>query len=177
MESFNFLKAVSLNAVLYYADYLSLYHTYTPITDTCKYFIVYGTPINAAYISGGSPVYDENNQYFKQALDELCSIQEKTGRTGMISFLQNICNIFARGCINGSQLLECIIYYKTKREKKEARNKYNEHMSNIRYDLQYVEDGELVTTNCSKYVKHMSIKPNYNDCEKIDRLFKRSKND
>lgn len=50
MGDFDFLKAVSLNAVLYYADYLSLYHTYTPITDTCKYFIIYGTPVNAAYL-------------------------------------------------------------------------------------------------------------------------------
>lgn len=177
MGNFNFLKAVSLNAVLYYADYLSLYHTYTPITDTCKYFIIFGAPINAAYITGGSPIYDENNQYFKQALKELCKIQEKAGRSGMISFLQNVCNIFARGCVSGKQLLECIIYYKTKREKREAWAKYNEYMSNIQYDLQYVEDGETTTINSSKYVKHIDIKSNYDDCEKINRIFKGSEND
>ena len=63
MGTFDFLKAVSLNAVLYYADYLSLYYTSIPVTDTCKYFIIYGTPVNAAYMDGHSPIYDENNQY------------------------------------------------------------------------------------------------------------------
>lgn len=172
MGTFDFLKAVSLNAVLYYADYLSLYHTSLPVTDTCKYFIIYGAPINAAYINGGSPIYNEENQYYKQAIEELHKIQEKTGRSGMISFLQNICNVFARGCVSGMQMLDCILYYKTKREKREARNKYNEYMSNIQYDLQYNEDGELTTAKCTKYVKHAGIKPNYDDCEKINRIFK-----
>lgn len=172
METFDFLKAVSLNAVLYYADYLSLYYTYTPITDQCKYFIVYGTPINAAYMDGGSPIYDEDNKYFKQALEELHKIQSKTGRSGMISFIQNICNVFARGCVNGNQMLDCILYYKTKREKREAYNKYSNYISNIQYDLQCEEDGEQTIIKCSKYVKHADNKSNYDDCEKINRIFK-----
>lgn len=177
MGDFDFLKAVSLNAVLYYADYLSLYHTYTPITDTCKYFIIYGTPVNAAYLGGNSPVYDEDNIYYKQALDELRKVQQKTGRSGLITFLQNICNVFARGCVNGEQMLDCILYYKTKREKRDAKAKYNEYMNNRLYELKQIVDGESQTTTCNKYVKHTSIKLNYNDCEKINRLFKGSEDD
>ena len=174
MGDFDFLKAVSLNAVLYYADYLSLYHTYTPITDTCKYFIIYGTPVNAAYLDGNSPVYDEDNIYYKQALDELRKVQQKTGRSGLITFLQNICKVFARGCVNGEQMLDCILYYKTKREKRDARAKYNEYMNSRLYKLEQIVDGEPQTITCNKYVKHTSIKLNYNDCEKINRLFKGS---
>ena len=39
------------------------------------------------------------------------------------------------------------------------------------------EDGELYTVECTKYVKHNGIKPNYDDCEKINRLFKGSLDD
>ena len=95
----------------------------------------------------------------------------------MISFLQNLCNVFARGCVNGEQMLDCILYYKSKREKKDARAKYKNYISNIRYELQREEDGELYTVECTKYVKHNGIKPNYDDCEKINRLFKGSLDD
>ena len=65
MGTFDFLKAVSLNAVLYYADYLSLYYTSIPVTDTCKYFFIHGVPMNSCYIAGVEPFYDPENQYFK----------------------------------------------------------------------------------------------------------------
>lgn len=128
-------------------------------------------------MGGGSPVYDENNEYYKQALQELYQIQSKTGRSGMISFLQNICNIFPRGCVSGSQILDCVVYYKTKREKREAKIKYNNYMSNIQYEINHEEDGDPCTTICTKYVRHTGIKPNYDDCEKINRIFKGSVDD
>ena len=52
------------NYVLFYADYLSLQKTYTPITDTCKYYYILDCPINTAYIVNLEPVYDENNKYY-----------------------------------------------------------------------------------------------------------------
>lgn len=85
--------------------------------------------------------------------------------------------MFARGCVNGEQMLDCILYYKTKREKRDARAKYNEYMNNRLYELKQIVDGEPQTTICNKYVKHTSIKLNYNDCEKINRLFKGSEDD
>ena len=74
-------------------------------------------------------------------------------------------------------MLDCILYYKTKREKREAYNKYNDYISNIQYDLQCENDGEQTTIKCSKYVKHVDNKSNYDDCEKINRIFKGSIDD
>lgn len=44
------INLIELNIILYYADYLSLVETSTTVTDNCKYYVVYGTPMNAAYI-------------------------------------------------------------------------------------------------------------------------------
>lgn len=57
----NELSNIELNAVLYYADFLSLEHEGIPVTDTCKYFFIYGTPINSACVVNNMPIYDENN--------------------------------------------------------------------------------------------------------------------
>lgn len=47
LDSEDFIKH---NAILYYADYLSLKDTSTTLTDNCKYYFIYGAPINSAYI-------------------------------------------------------------------------------------------------------------------------------
>jgi hypothetical protein len=56
-----------LNAILYYADFLSLKQECKPVTDNCKYFFVNGAPINSAFIVDLEPEYDENNPYLIQA--------------------------------------------------------------------------------------------------------------
>ena len=58
------LSIVELNAVLYYADYISLRDSNTTVTDNCKYYFIYGNPINSAYIVDSKPFYDENNPYY-----------------------------------------------------------------------------------------------------------------
>lgn len=53
------MNNVELNAILYYADYLSLKAVSTPVTDNCKYFFIYRVPINSATILGMDIEYDE----------------------------------------------------------------------------------------------------------------------
>lgn len=54
---------VELNAILYYADFLSMKHENHPVTDNCKYFFIHGAPINSAYILDLEPEYDPDNKY------------------------------------------------------------------------------------------------------------------
>jgi hypothetical protein len=61
------MNKIELNAILFYADFLSLSKESKPITDTCKYFFIHNTPIHVKYVAGTSPIYDENSPYFKQA--------------------------------------------------------------------------------------------------------------
>lgn len=172
----NILDLLNLNAVLYYADYLSLHDIFIPVTDTCKYYIVYGMPINAAYIAGNTPVYNTTNKYYEQALSELYDIQKKLGQEGVSSFLRNLCNVFAVGNVNGIQMLNCILFYEDKRIKRRARHTYKEYMENIRY-TQHIDDEDVGDIQCTKYVTHTNIKPDYNEAEKINRLFEGPKND
>ena len=58
------MNQIELNAVLYYADFLSMKDVNHPVTDTCKYFLIHGVPINIAYILDMEPIYNEDNIYF-----------------------------------------------------------------------------------------------------------------
>lgn len=53
------MNDIELNALLYYADYLSLRDTSIPVTDTCNYFFVYGAPVNSTFLLDMMPEYDE----------------------------------------------------------------------------------------------------------------------
>lgn len=168
---------MNLNAVLFYADYLSLHDLYTPITDTCKYYIIFGMPINAAYIQGSGPIYNKESKYFKQSVDELQKIYKKTGPEGVISFLQNICNVFALGNIDGIKMLNCMFYYENKKIKNISRSTYTKYMKSIRYKHVVEEDGVETAISNTKYVEHANIKLDYHDCEEINRIFERSYDD
>lgn len=52
---------LELNAILYYADFLSLKECGHPVTDNCKYFFIHGYPINSAFIVDLEPEYDPEN--------------------------------------------------------------------------------------------------------------------
>jgi len=58
------MNNIELNAILYYADFLSLKQLSYPVTDNCKYFFIHGVPMNSLYILDLKPNYDENNPYF-----------------------------------------------------------------------------------------------------------------
>ena len=55
---------IELNAILYYADFLSLKHACHPVTDNCKYFFIHGYPMNSAYIVDMEPEYSQEDPYF-----------------------------------------------------------------------------------------------------------------
>lgn len=76
-----------LNAVLYYADYLSLRETSTPVTDNCKYYFIYNIPMNVATLSNSMPFYDSNNKFYKQAVEEYNSIKSTFGENAVEDYL------------------------------------------------------------------------------------------
>lgn len=152
------LNLVELNAILYYADFLSLQETNTTVTDNCKYYYIYGTPMNCAYIVDSQPFYDEQNQYFQQAKQEYETISSKHGTEGVQSFLNNICNLSSLGCINAKQMLVCIHQYDGKFEKKYAIKQYEKWINKQIYThLQANEKGELERVECTRYIAHSEI--------------------
>lgn len=61
------IDIIEHNAILYYADYLRLKEESKTVTDNCKYYFIYGSPINSAYLVDLQPFYDENDKYYIQA--------------------------------------------------------------------------------------------------------------
>lgn len=142
--------------VLFYADYLSLRETYTPITDNCKYYYIMGMPINCTKMVNSEPVYDVQNQYYVQAYQELTQIRNKVGLQALATFIRDLCNVFALGCINGEQMLKCILCYDSSKLRRKAINKYKQHMKDIQYNhIVKNDDGENISEPCTKYVYHV----------------------
>lgn len=155
------LSIVEQNAILYYADYISLREESKTVTDNCKYYFVYGNPINSAYIVDNQPFYDENNPYYVQSYKEYEMIKQKYGIEGVQNFLGGICNLAALGCINAHQMLNCIHYYSSKYERKEALKKYDKWIENQFYThLEINEKGDPQRIECTRYVAHAEIGTN-----------------
>ena len=109
------MNDIELNAILYYADFLSLKDISQPVTDNCKYFFVHGVPVNSLYIIDLEPVYDAENKYFKQAKSEYDMIKCKFGEDGVESFIEDVCSIRACGCVDAERMLKCIHQYSSKK--------------------------------------------------------------
>ena len=149
------MNDIELNALLFYADFLSLKATSQPVTDNCKYFYIHGMPINSACILDMEPVYDPDNPYFQQALAEYTIIRDKYGDEGLETFVDDICCIRACGCVDAERMLKCIHQYSTKRERKEAFNLYNNWKKDQIYShITINENGDPQRTECTKYVYH-----------------------
>lgn len=144
------------NYVLFYADYLSLLNTYTPITDTCKYYYLLDCPINAAYVVGLEPIFDTENKYYVQSYQELKQILDKFDFNTLSEFIQDLCNIKAIGVVGGDTILKCILLYDDKKVRKKALQTYYEYIHDIQYDQEVVDDGEVHIEKCSKYVYHVN---------------------
>lgn len=112
------MNAIELNAILYYADFLSLKTLSKPISSTCKYFFIHGTPLNATYIATGTLQYEEDNPFFLQARKEYETLKDKFGLEGVESFLEDISYLRARGAVDAKQMLRCIHQYSTRIERK-----------------------------------------------------------
>lgn len=111
------MNDIELNAILYYADLLSLKDISTPVTDNCKWYFIHNTPINSAYMVDNKPIYDENNKYFIQAKEEYTKLKSKFLSDGVENIVGHICNLDALGCINAEQMLKCIHQYSSRRER------------------------------------------------------------
>ena len=148
------MNIFELSSILYYADFLSLQNESDTVTDNCKYFYIHGVPMNSSYIADVEPVYDMNNQYFKQAFTEYNTLKSKFGDDGAESFLDNLCNLGVAGSVNAVQMLKYIHRYDDKDERAAAFKKYNKNLKNRKYTHLINEDGELVEQECSKYVAH-----------------------
>ena len=150
------INNIELNAILYYADFLSLKAVQHPVTDNCKYFFIHGVPINSLYILNLEPVYDENDEYFKQAKVEYEAIRDKFGEDGVESFIEDICSIRACGSVNAERMLQCIHQYSNKKERKQAIKNYNTWKNNQIYThITINEDGDKIEKTCTSYVYHV----------------------
>lgn len=150
------MNIIEQNIILYYADFLSLKDTSTPVTDNCKYYFVYDYPMNSAYLVNNTPFFDPENKYYVQAYTEYEVIKNKFGDTGVKNFIEDICNLSAQGCVGAREMLKCIHQYSTKQERRSAMNRYERWLDNITY-YHYVvgEDGERKKEPCNKYVAHL----------------------
>ena len=133
------INHIELNAILFYADFLSLKAISQPVTDNCKYFFIHGYPINSAFIVDLEPEYDPENQYIMQAVQEFQAIRDKYDEDAAMSFIDDICSIKACGSVSAEQMLKCIHRYSTKQERKTALNVLkNLHFDSIKLDKEFL---------------------------------------
>ena len=149
------MNEIELNAILQYADLLSLKDISIPVTDNCKWFFIHNKPINSAYILNLEPIYDTNNKYFLQAIDEYYKLKDKFLEDGVKNIVGHICNLDVLGCINAEQMLKCIHQYSSRRDRAQCFSKYYNWKNNQMYTHKTINDnGDVVEENCSKYVAH-----------------------
>lgn len=147
------MNIVEQSIILYYADYLALKAESRTVSDNCKYYFIYNTPINAAYIIDKEPFYDPENKYYIKAYTEYKSIKDKFGQEGISDFISNLCDIKALGVINGTQMLNVIFRFSPKYERSLAVKKYKDWKERQRYThLVKDDDDNQIRKECSKYV-------------------------
>lgn len=152
------MSDIELNAILYYADFLSLKACDHPVTDNCKYFFIHHLPINSLYLFDTWPIYDKENKYIQQAYQEYQLIKNKFGDEGLETFIDDICNIKACGTANAEQMLKCIHQYSSKRDRKAAFDAYNKWKKSRTYTHMTInDDGDPQRIECSQYVAHAEI--------------------
>ena len=146
---------IELNAILYYADFLSLQHESHPVTDNCKYFFIHGYPVNSAFILDLEPEYDENNPYIAQAQEEYQLLADKYDDEAALSFIDEICCIKACGCVDAEVMLKCIHQFSTKYERKQAFAAYKKWKKEQYYShITFNENGDPQETPCTRYFYH-----------------------
>lgn len=149
------MNNIETNAILFFADYLSLKEQSIPVSRPCKYFFVHNCPINAAYIADVYPDVDVTNKYFKRAAYQYSLLKRKFGDDGVKSFIDGLCNIQATGMIDADRMLKYIHRYSTKQERKAAFKVLEDHLNNQKYFHTTInEQGNPQETECTQYVAH-----------------------
>ena len=152
------MNNIELNAILFYADYLSLKATSTPVTDNCKYFFVFGCPVNAAFIVDNEPIFDPENEYLLEAYQQYKLIQSEYQEDGVMSFINDICFLRACGMVDAERMLLQIHMFSTKQERKQAFNEYRDWKKTKFYTHQVIdENGKPQQVPCTTYFKHAEI--------------------
>lgn len=155
MDKQHLQEVLYQNAVLFYSDVLSLRSQYVPVTDTCKYYVVFGIPVHVSYLLGNTPEYNMDNKYYLESTQDINRIIENFGHEGVQSFIYSLCSVGSMGSINGEQILKCVLYYEDQKVIRKALDTYKNHIKHLKY-FQSVknEDGNDIIEECSKYVFH-----------------------
>ena len=152
------MNNIELNSILFYADFLSLKAISQPVTDNCKYFFIYGCPINSAFILDLEPIYDTQNPYLLQAYTEYNAIKDQYTEDAALSFINDICFIRACGMVDAERMLQCIHMFSTKTERKQAFYEYKQWKNNNKHKHQVLdENGNPQEIECTTYYKHAEI--------------------
>lgn len=151
---------ILLNQILYYSDYLSLEASGVPITWS-KYFILNNVPYNSAILADWSNPIDFTvpvkeiptvQQHVAttvtRAIKELEDIKHSFSDDGINIFIQRVCNIFGRPCIDDEGMLFYITQEWDKRDRRAILKKYRESLQNKKYHCRG-EDGRLM--ECDRY--------------------------
>lgn len=147
------MNIIQQSVVLYYADFLSLQQESIPVTDNCKYYYIHNVPINSAYIVDREPFYEEDNEYYKKSLEEYNKLKDKFDEEGVNSFVQNICNLSAMGCIDAELMLRHIHQYSSKETRKKALTTLKNWKNNQTYShLTINDDGTPKRVECTRYI-------------------------
>jgi len=118
-------------------------------------------PTNSAFIVGLQPFYDENNPYFQQAYMEYITLKNNLDNEILNSFIEDLCNLKAIGCVGAEEMLRCIHQYSNKAERKYAFKRYERWKNSQTYIHTTINDnGESEEQPCSKYVAHYEYKNN-----------------
>lgn len=150
------MNTVELNLILYYADFLSMQATSTPVTDTCKYFFIHGTPMNACYIADVEPTYDENNEYYLQSKNEYEELVDKFGSEGVKSFINNICNLSACGTVDANRMFSYIYQFCPRYQYYDAVSTYNKWKKSLTFKhIVKNDDGDPQLAKCAKDYAHV----------------------
>lgn len=150
------MNDIELNAVLFYADYLSLKAQSKPVTENCKYFYVFGFPMNSDYTLGLQIMYDQDSKYLQQAKNEYITIRDKFGDGGVKSFVDNICCIKSCGMVDAERMLKNIHQYSTRHERNLAFKRWKQWKNNRKFYHIVSNDGEQQLAECSRYVLQAS---------------------
>lgn len=149
------MNSIETNAVLFFADYLSLKEQSIPVSRPCKYFFVHNCPINAAYIADVYPDIDVTNMYFKRAAYQYSLLKRKFGDDGVKSFIDGLCNIQSTGMVDADRMLKYIHRYSTKQERKAAFKILENHLNSKQYFHTTINElGDPQETECTQYVAH-----------------------
>ena len=123
------LDIIEQNIILYYADYLALRNASRQVTDNCKYYCLYGAPVNVAYLHNSSPFYDTEDQYYIQAYTELQTILQKAGIEAVKDYVMSICNLKVMGCVDAKLMLKQVHQFSNSFERNVAFGDYQKWLS------------------------------------------------